>query len=304
MSHRLGSKLREHYLAFGTFTYPGLYRQKLVDDLPDDIRQLGLLIRKNIIHRTTLAAGNVGTNADLRFGDMTKVPWWRQPEDDMLPTAAAMLAELYRRDDRGFVPDRAVENKLVLTCRFVAILVASILKSKSVPARVRSGNASYFDGHPEYGKVSWDHWINEYWHATEGRWVAIDVDGSLSLTGDFDPYDVPEGAFDFPAKAWLDIRSGKVDPNHFYNAGGDLGAPVVAWSLFYDFHSLMNNEIIYSHSPRLVKGDGLSRLDDKQLEEIDALAKLMLDPDAHFAELQHLWETKKTFRLLSGGLLD
>lgn len=131
--------------------------------MPDDIREIGQLVRQNIIHRTTLAAGNTDTNADLRFGDMTKVPWWRQPEDDILPTAAAMLAELYRRDERGFVADRDEGNKLVLTCRFVAILMATILKSKGIPARVRAGNASYFEEHEQYGKVSWDHWITQAW---------------------------------------------------------------------------------------------------------------------------------------------
>jgi len=37
---------------------------------------------------------------------MNKVPWHHQPEDDDFPTASAILAELYRRDKRGFVKDR------------------------------------------------------------------------------------------------------------------------------------------------------------------------------------------------------
>jgi hypothetical protein len=300
---KLGPKLRDHYLSFGTFTSPGLYEQKLIDGLLGDVREIGLLVRENIIHRTTLAAGNTGTNADLRFGDMTKMPWWRQPEDDNLPTAAAMLAELYRRDERGFVPDRAEENRLVLTCRFVSILMASTLKSKGIPSRVRSGNASYFPPHPKYGKVSWDHWINQYWSDEQDRWITIDVDGSLSLDDDLDPYDLPNGTFDFPGQAWLDIRSGKVDPNHFYNAGDDLGAIVVAWSLFYDFHSLMNQEDIYMHSPELVKEKNFPELKETQLKEIDELAELMTDPDANFDKLKEIFETKKAFRLLSGALL-
>lgn len=71
--------------------------------------------------------------------------WWRQPEDDILVTVSAMLSELYRRDSRGFILDREPKDKLVLTCRFVAIMMATILKSKGIPARVRSGNTSYFD---------------------------------------------------------------------------------------------------------------------------------------------------------------
>jgi hypothetical protein len=299
MAHAsLAAKLKKHYLAFSTYTYPGLYKQKLVHSLPDSIREAGLLVRESVIHRKTLTAGNTGTNADLRFGDMTKVPWWRQPEDDILVTASAMLAELYRRDKRGFVFDRAPQDKLVLTCRYVSILIASILKSKDIPARARSGNAAYL----EKGRSD-SHWINQYWHDKEGRWVTIDVDGSLSLNEDFDPYDMPEEKFDWPARTWLDIRSGKVDPELFHNIVGLRGLIVVAWSLFYDFHSLMNNETIYMHQPNFVRSLNFSKLDERQLKQIDTLAGLMLDPDSNFDKLQKVWETHKDFRLLGGALL-
>lgn len=299
----LEPKLKDHYLSFSTFTYPGLYKQSLLE-LHDDIREIGALVRANVIHRTTLAAGNIGTNADLRFGDTTKMPWWRQPDDDILPTAAAMFAELNRRDERGLVGDRSVENKLVVTCRYISILIAAILKSKSIPTRVRSGNAAYFGEHPEFKEVvSYDHWINQYWNETEGRWVTIDVDGSWSLQADFDPYDMPDGVFDFPAQAWLDVRTGKVTADRFYNAGGERGLIVVAWSLFYDFHSLMNDENTYLHIPKLVQVHEFPKLTEAQLADIDMLAKLMLDPDTNFDKLHEIWETKKEYRLLSGGLL-
>lgn len=299
----MNEKILKHYLDFSIYTYPGLYQDKLKNDLPDNIREFGFLVRKNIIHRTTLAAGNTGTNADLKFGDMTKVPWWRQPEDDILVTAGAMLTELYHRDQRGFVNNRAEKDKLVLTCRFVSILVASILKSKGIPARVRSGNVPYFSA--VYGNVSTDHWINQYWSQPENRWITIDVDGSTSLEGKFDPYDMPNGKFDFPADAWLGIRAGKLDPKHFHNAKPETGAIVVLWSLFYDFHSLMNNEIIYIYGPAGGYGEDekFKNLTKEELAKIDNLARLMQQPDDNFDELVKIWETEKDLRLLSGGLL-
>jgi len=298
----MNSKILKHYLNFSTYTYPGPYQMILKNDLPDDIAELGLLVRNNFIHRTTLAAGNIGTNSDLKFGDMTKVPWWRQPEDDILVTAVAMLAELYRRDERGFVNDREPKDKLVLTCRFTAIMVASILKSKGIPTRVRAGNASYFDM-GELGDLSTDHWINQYWSEEKSRWITIDVDGSLSLNDEFDPYNMPEGKFDFPADVWLDIRAKKVDPQHFYNAGNFRGTVVVLWSLFYDFHSLMNNEIIYFHGPEFSDPKKFENITNAQLEKIDSLSLLMQMPDDNFEKLVKVWETDKDFRLLSGGLL-
>jgi hypothetical protein len=297
----VNQKILDHFREFSLYTNPGAYRDMLVTNLPDDIREIGHLVRLNVIHRTMLAAGNTGINADLKFGDMTKVPWWRQPEDDVLVTAAAMLAELYRRDHRGIVADRSVENKIVVTCRYVAILMASILKSKGIPTRVRSGNAAYFDM-GELGNVSADHWINQYWHEEEGRWVTIDADGSAEISR-FDPFDMPENVFDFPARAWLDIHAGKVDPVRFYNAKPERGAIVVLYSLFYDYHSLMNNEIIYVHGPSYTESPKFGSLTKNELDKIDNLARLMLNPDANFEELMRIWETERDFRLLRGGLL-
>ncbi|MBI4148071.1 transglutaminase domain-containing protein [Candidatus Woesearchaeota archaeon] len=290
-----------HYLQFSTYTNPGLY-QKLLRKLPNDVRDIGFLVRKQIIHRTTLAEGNTGTNADLRFGDMTKVPWWRQPEDDVLVTASAMLAELYRRDQRGFVLDRKEADKLVVTCRHVAVLMASILKAKGIPARVRSGNAPYFDM-GTLGKVSADHWINQYYDKKQKRWITIDVDGSLSLNENFDPYDVPAGKFDFPADAWLNIRAGKDNPQRFWNAKPERGQIVVLWSLFYDFHCLMNDEVPYVHTPVLGEYERFAKLTTEELKGIDGLARLMQHPDENFSALKKIWETKKEYRLLTGGLL-
>jgi hypothetical protein len=298
----MNKKVLDHYLEFSMYTNPGLYKELIRKTLPDDVEKIGNLVRRQIIHRTTLAAGNVGTNADKRFGDMKKVPWYRQPEDDNLVTASAILAELYRRDKRGFVKDRSEKDKLVLTCRFVTVLTASILKSKDIPCRVRSGNAPYFDM-GDLGELSADHWINQYWSYKEKRWITIDVDGSLSLNKKFNPYDMSEGKFDFPANAWLDIRNKKDNPNRFWNAKPEKGIIVVLWSLFYDFHSLMNDEVIYLHVPKIATYEGFKKLTKKDLSKIDNLANLMQKPDENFTGLQKIWDTDKEFRLLSGGLL-
>jgi hypothetical protein len=290
-------KILDHYLKYSLFTYPGLYEDYL-RSLPDDIREIGLLLRTNFIHRTTLDAGNVGTNADMKYGDMTRVPWWRQAEDDNLPTTAAMLAELFRRDSNGLTMERRAEDKLVLTCRYIAILMVSILKAKGIPARVRSGFGAYFEG----TKDAWDHWVIQYWNNQEDKWITVDVDGSWHKTG-FDMYDVPEGKFDFSADTWLNIRQGKIDEKHFRNAGGPRGLIVIAWELFYDFHCLMNDEIIYDHGPEFTFEKQFKKLDEDKLKEVDEFARLMQKPDENFDKLQEIWKTKREYRLLKGGLL-
>lgn len=299
----MNSTVTNFYLKFGQYTDPGLYKEILNKTLPDHVNEIGLLVRKQIIHRMTLKNGNTGSNTDLRYGDMTKIPWYRQPEDDIFPTASAMISELYRRDGRGFTLDRATENKLILTCRFTSILTTSLLKTKGIASRVRSGFASYFnvEGLPE--SKSDDHWISQYWNEQKSRWVSIDVDGSLEGYLRFDPYDIPEGVFDFSADAWLSVRKGKIDPSHFWNAGGNGGLIAIAWELFYDFHCLMNEEIIYKHTPAITNFGKFDTLSEQQLEEIDGLARLMQKPDENFEKLQKIWDTKKEFRLLTGSLL-
>lgn len=287
----------DFYRQYSMFTYPGLYEPYL-QSLPDEIRDIGFLVRKQLIHRTTLDAGNVGSNADLKYGDMTKIPWYRQAEDDYLVTAVAIIAELFRRDKKGFYLERSAENKVVLTCRHTTILIAAILKSKGIPVRVRAGFAPYWPG----AKVSSDHWVNQYWNEKENRWVTVDVDGSLHKTG-FDMYDFPDGKFDFSADAWLAVRKGKIDGKHFHNAGGFSGPITIAWQIFYDFHCLVNNEIIYLHHPRFAMLDTFPRLTEEKLVEIDNLAMLMQNPDDNFSKLQKIWETNKEYRLLSGALL-
>lgn len=290
-------------MATSIFTDLGLYKE-IVQKLPDDVRELGLLVRKNIIHPSTLDEGNVGTNEDLRFGDMTEMPWWRQKEDDNLATAVAMIAELYRRDGRGLVDDRKVSDKLVISCRYMATFFAALLKAKGIPARVRAGFAAYFE-QAEFGDITGDHYINQYWNEKEERWVTIDVDGSLSIKHGFtfDPYDMSANIFHFPAKAWLDIRAGKVDPNYFLNSKPERGQIVVVWALMHDFHCLMNNEIMYLHYTAFESYARFEKITEEELKKLDNLAQLMMNPDENFVELKKLWETDKEFRLLKGGLI-
>ncbi len=292
-----------HYLQFSIYTNPDLYKDILINNLPDNIEKIGLFVRKQIIHRVTLKNGNVGSNKDLRYGNMTKVPWYQQCQDDVLPTAPAMLAELYRRDKRGFVMDRSEPNKLILTCRFISILMASILKSKGIPCRVRSGFAPYFNVSGLPGEKSDDHWINQYWNQKETRWVTIDVDGSLEGYLKFNPYDMSQGVFDFSADAWLNVRRKKIDGEHFWNAGGFSGLITVAWELFYDFHCLMNHEIIYFYHPNIVMLNNFKTIGENELKEIDELAVLMQNSDDNFDQLKNIWNNKRKYRLLSGGLL-
>jgi hypothetical protein len=264
-------------------------------DLPTDVGQLGRLVKRQVIHSITLSMGREGAQINPVYGNIRDVPWYRQGEDDYFPTATAMLAELYRRDPRGFVPDRAVENKLIITCRFVAILMASILKTRGIPARVRAGYAPYI--RPD--KIE-DHWITQYWHAPEERWITIDADTSLE-NRPFDPFDMPPDTFGFAANTWLAVREDRQDANA-YTVHGESALEDLATQVFCDFHCLMNNEITYTQAPVFV-AINFNTIEEEKLQAIDAFARLMQQPDENFAQLQTIWETNRDFRLLRGSLV-
>lgn len=293
-------KLLRHFLQTGPYTNAGPYREYF-QSLPDDPKALGDLITHQIVHRVTLREGNTNANFDLRYGDMDRFPWHRMRcEDDMFLTAPAMTAELFRLDERGFVPDRAVEHKLILTCRYVSVLVSAIYKAKGIPCRSRAGFAPYF--HPG---VSMDHWINQVWSEKENRWVTFDADGFYDEQAmGIRQYDMDETSFDWAAEAWLAIREGKTDGKEFLYADG-LGTcslKAVIRYLFYDFHALMNNEISYLFQPCYIDGK-FDSLTEEDLRELDGLARLMLSPDENFDALQELWETDRKLRVLNSPLV-
>jgi hypothetical protein len=64
----------------------------------------------------------------------------------------------------------------------------------------------------------------------------------------------------------------------------------VLWAIFYDFHSLMNNEILYLQMPCYI-ANKFDKLTKNDFKEIDRLANLMLDPDKNFDELLKIWDT-------------
>lgn len=291
-----GNILRR-YLETSVYTYAGNYRDYF-KSLPDDIPELGNLICSQIIHRITLKEGNTNLNKSLLYGDMTKFPWYRMRcEDDILQTAVSMTAELFRLDNRGFVAERQVENKIVVTCRYVSVLMSAIIKAKDIPCRSRSGFAPYFKEN-----VSLDHWINQYWDKRQSKWITFDADFFGGNLLGFNQYDIPHEKFDWAANTWLKIRKNETDGNEFIYAGDETSLKAAIRAMFYDFHALMNNEISYEFQPSYIAGK-FDKISEDNFKEIDSLAKLMINPDENFDALCEIWNTNRKYRILNSPLV-
>ncbi|MBR3133742.1 MAG: transglutaminase domain-containing protein [Clostridia bacterium] len=293
----------EFYKRTSLYTDLGFYKD-FMKSLPDDISELCLLQRHQIIHPFDLTETE-RKNKNSVYGDMTKVDKTSlRYENDMFPTAISMIAELLRRNPNYSV-DRKIEDKIHVCCREQALLLTATLKAKGIPARCRSGFAPYLSESDSAG----DHWITEYYNEEKGRWVLVDSDMFFfqnelkSNIIDFDLTDIPIEKFIFGAEAYLKLRNNELKENeiHYASAPRKYGLKGALKGLFFDFHSLMNNEIIFLHTPKYIQYKNFE-LSEEEYKELDELARLMINPDENFDKLLEIWKKEDKYRIMSGGL--
>lgn len=295
----MNKEMLEFYLKTSMYTNYEPYKE-YYKSLPDNMEELTDLILSQTIHRTELRRSRKEQLEQGRSNDHVseEYPWWKYiSHDDILLTAPAITAELFRQDERGFTKNREISHKVVITCRYVAVLLASILKAKGIPCRVRSGFASYFTNDGEYI----DHWIIEYYSKEENRWITCDPDPN-SGKGHID---MPHNSFAWIAEVWLNVRSGKDDINKYVHGSSFQGLNMLAYTLFFDFHALMGDEISYLFMPSYIDDDNeFFNLTKEDLKDLDDLATLMLNPNKNFDELRYLFYNDKKLRVLNTPLIS
>ena len=201
----------EFYAAQGVFSDPGELARHY-DALPDDPRELALVVRRLMIHRLE------GGLFDFAIADE------RLRDDAETRYIDEILKLILQRDDEPLTVPRAYADRFVGICRDFALLYCSFLRAKGVPARIRSGFADYFgtDG------FHYDHVVTEYWDGQHG-WRLADAQVTEGHKVDFDPMDVPRDRFLVAGKAWQLIRAGKADAKTFGVSLPDGAALVGEW---------------------------------------------------------------------------
>lgn len=292
------------YKKTSLYTDLGLYKEQL-RYLSGNIKELSLFVRNTSIHPFDLLNEEEKNDKNNFYGDMTQVPNTSLVfENDLLPTALSMIAELYRRNS-NFINGIDITDKIHVCCRENAILLCALLKLNGYSARVRSGFTNYVTTNFQAG----DHWITEYYDEINQKWILVDCcmmyDKEIldEFKIDFDLLDIPRDKFIFGAQAYLGLRNKVYKEDEIYYASDPvtLGLKAALRGLFYDFHSLMNDEIIFLHVPAYIV-DKNFELSEEEYQELDKLAKLMLDPDKNFYKLKHIWDNEPKFRIMKGGL--
>ena len=190
----------ECYAAPGLMTDPREHAP-LFDDLPRDVAALCKVVQGVMIH--IFWAERYG----IKLSDERK-------NEVQIRSVARKLAHILELDPRPLTDARSLDKKLVGNCRDFSVMLTALLQHQGVAARARCGFGRYFMP----GKHE-DHWVCEYWNATENRWMF--VDGQLdefqqqALRIRFSPLDVPRTMFITGGKAWQMCRAGQADPDKF-----------------------------------------------------------------------------------------
>jgi hypothetical protein len=237
--------VREFYAESGFMTSTGNHAA-LIELLPDDVGQLVRIIHGLAIY-DVVASDFYGVQLrDDRQADIHTRPF------------AAMLDRLMAIEGHPLAQPRPPDKRLACRCRNYTLFLVAPLRAMGVPARARCGFAAYFNpGHYE------DHWVCEYWNASEERWQLVDPQldevWRTQLGIDFDVLDVPRDQFLVAADAWRRCRA---DGDHAQQFGISFahlyGLWFIAGNLIRDLAALNKMEMhpwdIWGAQPAPVSG--------------------------------------------------
>jgi Transglutaminase-like superfamily len=241
---------------------PQTHRARLLE-LPADAAALPDVLEGFVIHHVIARALGSGVPPAAE-------------KDRNLRLVSHLIGEAVQRDPRSLAKHRALSDYLYCTCHDFALLAASTLRERGIPARLRVGYASYFVA----GRWE-DHWVCE--HRTGAKWAVLDAQlgtrARAELRISFDITEVPQTAWRSAASIWGGIRSGEIDPATCgVSFAGISGAWFVAAAVLRDAASLAGIECLpwdYWGPGRLFCANHI--VTEEQVRDIDALAKA-LDP--------------------------
>lgn len=269
---------REFYTRPGSMTSLARHASAL-KDLPDGPGALAPVLHGLLIHE------HMASGYGVTLSDSDRRTVHVRPAGDL-------LAEIVARDPRPLDVGRPPGARLAGNCRHFTVLMAAMLRAQGTPARARCGFGGYFGT----GMFE-DHWVCEYWHSGQQRWLLTDAQVDSVQRGwfviGFDLADVPRDQFLVAGDAWRRIRSGAADPAKFgLSHAHEAGDWWIAGNLMRDGAALLNTELLpwdcwgAMPGPDDPIGDDLASL-------FDQLAEVTQAPDGNLADLRRLYEDER-----------
>lgn len=222
-----------------------------------------------------------------------KVPEDRMQEVQIRPVEKT-LERVCELDARPFSIAREPLKRAIGNCRHFTVLHTAMLRLHGFKARARCGFASYFDRN-----MFVDHWVTELWDEDRKCWIRSDAQldeaQQKNFKIDFDPLDVPTDRFLTGGAAWLQCRSGRMDPMKF-GIMQMKGLWFIAGDLIRDFAALNDVEMlpwdVWGAMPK--PEDAIS---ENNLAFFDHLARLTATPDESMGEIRKIYNTDDRVRV-------
>ena len=182
---------------------------------------------------------------------------------------------------------------MVLGCQQNAILLASILKYRGIPARVRAGHATYIA--PGF-HIS--HAICEVWNVNENRWMLVDPS--------MEKIDFSRDQFDISNDAWLQMQNGEIDPDLYGIPRRYTGLVSIVGKVCTDLASILGTEYpIDQYAPILDDIFQNNQLSSNQIETLNKICELMKSIDANsFSELQEIYNNTPEIQITKSFQAD
>ncbi|MGW4465369.1 transglutaminase-like domain-containing protein [Micromonospora sp. NPDC004704] len=159
--------------------------------------------------------------------------------ENQVRRADTLVEALLSLDPAPLDVPRAPDRRVIGTCRHFAVLSCALLRHRGIAARARNGFAIYFQ--PGQGV---DHWIIEYRHDGDDRWVRVDSEIiAQSLVPD--PTDLRPGEFLTGGEAWASFRAGRIDATRYGVFGtGNWGPGEIRANALKDLAALNKVEML------------------------------------------------------------
>jgi transglutaminase superfamily protein len=242
----------EYYATPGPMTDLTPCPSEVFEGLPDDPAELVTVARRCVI---------------------AALPVPEDRSDPQIRPAAAMIERIQALDPSPLVDRRPPSKRFLGNCRHFATLSCALFRHKGIPARVRAGFAGYFT--PD---IWADHWIIEYWRASEERWVRVDPQWgdtwARTRHPDVTSESLAASMYWSGGEAWQRCRRGELDPARCNMGGDNWGIGEVRGSVLFDLAALNKVEVlpwdVWGQMKAAYKGETDAAYDDL-LDSISAV---------------------------------
>jgi hypothetical protein len=278
--------LLDFYRTQTAHSAPGIHSSQY-KSLPSDLPSLANVLHGIIIHMWWISEQNYGLTHDSLGAAGRDILG-----EISLATVEEMLTKIIELDPRPLSERRDANKRLVGNCRDYSLMLVSILRSRGIPARARTGVGTYF--FPGEFRLE-DHWICEFWNSSEKRWQQTDaqIDKVMREATKMpqNPVDLPAGAFLTGWQCYDALSSGRVKPVEIGFDPGFNGMRYVRQKLIEDLACVTGYEVLPWAAWGIGGGDGGAVAGDEALTEQIAHTLRDIDEPAGLQQAIDLMQT-------------